>query len=375
AEKSTQVIAENLKRFNHEPVVVTVADSDKVDYVNGIKVYYVSHSNVYWSYYSKTKGGLLKILWHIISFYNPFILKKLSAIITKEKPDVVHTNNLSEFSVGTWKLVKKFKIPLVHTLRDYSLVCPRATLFRRNDICRKKNIICVFVLMLRRIFSKYPDAVTGNSQFILDYHTNSGFFKNAKKYVVYNSLETEEIAASAGQVGKVKFGYIGHLSVHKGVEFLLKIFKERIDAELHVYGSGITAEYEDYLKGSYSSKNISFHGFVKTGLALEAINVLIVPSLWFDTLPRVIYEAYSYGIPVIASDRGGAPEIIENGKTGFIYNADSAEDLVKKIRVFTDNPNLIESMAPHCLTKARDFLPDKVIRNYIDIYQDISKIS
>jgi glycosyltransferase involved in cell wall biosynthesis len=375
AEKSTQVIAENLKRLKHDPVVVTVADKDSVDYINDVKVYYVSHSNIYWSYYSKTKEGFLKILWHLISFYNPVILKKLSGIIKEEKPEVVHTNNLSEFSVGTWKLVKKLKLPLVHTLRDYALVCPRATLFRRNNICMKKNLLCLLILNLRRIFSKYPDAVTGNSHFILDYHVKSGYFKYAKKYVVYNSLETEKIVSSGERTNNLKFGYIGQLSVHKGIEFLLKVFKEKIDAELHVYGSGITPNYEDYLKINYNSKNISFHGFVKTISALGTMDVLIVPSLWFDPLPRVVYEAYSFGIPVIGSDRGGTPEIIENGKTGFIYNADSEEGLVQKIKSFLYNPSIIERMRPFCLEKARDFLPEKVIKNYIKIYESIREMN
>jgi glycosyltransferase involved in cell wall biosynthesis len=375
AEKSTQVIAENLKRLKHDPVVVTVADKDSVDYINDVKVYYVSHSNIYWSYYSKTKEGFLKILWHLISFYNPVILKKLSGIIKEEKPEVVHTNNLSEFSVGTWKLVKKLKLPLVHTLRDYALVCPRATLFRRNNICMKKNLLCLLILNLRRIFSKYPDAVTGNSHFILDYHVKSGYFKYAKKYVVYNSLETEKIVSSGERTNNLKFGYIGQLSVHKGIEFLLKVFKEKIDAELHVYGSGITPDYEDYLKINYNSKNISFHGFVKTISALGTMDVLIVPSLWFDPLPRVVYEAYSFGIPVIGSDRGGTPEIIENGKTGFIYNADSEEGLVQKIKSFLYNPSIIERMRPFCLEKARDFLPEKVIKNYIKIYESIREMN
>jgi glycosyltransferase involved in cell wall biosynthesis len=373
AEKSTQVIAENLKRLKHDPVVVTVADSDKVDYINGIKVYYVSHSNVYWSYYSKTKNSFIKIFWHILSLYNPIILKKLKKIIEKENPDVVHTNNLSEFTVGSWKLVKRYGIPLVHTLRDFSLICPRATLFRRNDICRKKNIICILILSFRRIFSKYPDAVTGNSSFILNYHIKSGFFKHSKKYVVYNSLESEKITPNRYNGGVLKFGYIGNLSMHKGIEFLLRAFRKIDKAELHVFGKGITPDYEGYLKRNYGSQKIIFHGFVKTGDAFGKINVLIVPSLCFDTLPRVIYEAYSHGIPVIGSSRGGTPEIIEKSKTGFVYNAESKGELIEKITFFFKNPYKINEMIPNCLLKARDFLPDGVMQKYISIYKEISK--
>jgi glycosyltransferase involved in cell wall biosynthesis len=373
AEKSTQVIAENLKRLKHEPFVATISDTDRIDYVNGIKVYYISHSNVYWSYYSKTKSGFLKIFWHFISLYNPVILKKLAKIIKEENPEIVHTNNLSEFTVGAWKLVKKYRIPIVHTLRDFSLICPRATLFRRNDICRKKNSICLLILKFRRIFSKYPDAVTGNSHFVLDQHVKSGFFKYSKKYVVYNSLEDEKINSIKRRSGNLRFGYVGQLSYHKGVEFLCRAFREKNLAKLHIFGRGITEEYENYLKENYGSEMIIFHGFIKTQIALNSIDVLIVPSLCFDSLPRVIYEAYSHGVPVIGTSRGGTPEIIETGRTGYVYDAESVDELIQKVKLFIDKPSLIEEMKSNCMEKARDFLPDKVMQNYIDIYEDLSK--
>jgi len=170
AEKSTQVIVENLKKFDIEPVVLTVSDKEKVEYVNGVKVYYIQHSNVYWSYHSKTKKNILKIFWHIFSLYNFSILKRVNKIIKEENPDIVHTNNLSEFTVGLWRIIKKNKIPLLHTLRDYSLLCPRAILFKKDDVCKRKNLLCTLILRFRRVFSRFPDAVAGNSRFILDKH-------------------------------------------------------------------------------------------------------------------------------------------------------------------------------------------------------------
>jgi len=374
AEKSTQIIAENLSQYGMEPIIVTIAEKDKVDYVNGVKVYYVYHSNVYWSYYSKTKKAFLKVFWHIKSLYNFSILKKVERIVNKEAPDIVNTNNLSEFSVGIWRVIKKNKIPLVHTLRDFSLVCPRATLFKRGDICRKKNLVCILMLWFRRHFSKYVDAVVGNSQFVLDEHIKSGFFKNSDKYVIYNSLESEKISNNIGKVRvRPAFGYIGHLSYHKGIEFLLKAFMNYDTADLYVFGKGITLDYENYLKNKYKSENIIFYGFKKAEEAFSMVNVLIVPSLCHDVLPRVIYEAYSFGVPVIGSNRGGIPEIIDKGKTGFIYSAQSEKELVEKINIFVENPEIIKYMSPYCLKKAEDFLPEKVLKKYIDIYEDVYK--
>jgi glycosyltransferase involved in cell wall biosynthesis len=374
AEKSTQIIAENLNKSGIETIVLTVSDKEKVDYINGVKVYYIYHSNFYWAYYSKTKGAFLKAFWHIASLYNFNILKKVNKIIKKEAPDIVNTNNLSEFSVGIWKIIKKNKIPVVHTLRDYSLVCPRATLFKRGDICRRKNLICVLMLNFRRLFSKYVDAVVGNSNFILNEHIKSGFFKDSSKYVVYNSLEIGKISNDIEEVSKEPvFGYIGHLSYHKGIEFLLKVFMESNISELHVFGKGITVGYENYLKDKYKSDKITFHGFKKTEEAFNMIDVLVVPSLWYDPLPRVIYEAYSFGVPVIGSDRGGIPEIIDTGNTGFVYIANSEKELVGKISIFVKNPKILKDMTLYCLKKAEDFLPEKVLKKYIDIYESAYK--
>lgn len=373
AEKSTQIIAENLHKSGIEPIVVTISDREKVDYVNGVKVYYVYHYNVYWSYYSKTRKAILKIFWHLKSLYNFPILKKIDEILKKEKPDIVNTNNLSEFSVGIWKVIKKNKIPVVHTLRDFSLVCPRATLFRRKDICRRKNLICMLILSFKRLFSKYVDAVTGNSNFVLNKHIKAGFFKNSKKYVVYNSLESKKIRFKIKNSKSLNFGYIGHLSYHKGVEFLLKVFKDNNLADLYIFGRGITIDYENYLKDRYKSKNIKFCGFKKAEEAFNMIDVLIVPSLWYDVLPRVIYESYSFGVPVIGSNRGGIPEVIDIGKTGFVFQPESEEELLDRIKIFKENPGMVTMMAPNCLKKAENFLPEKVLSKYVNIYKNICK--
>ena len=370
AEKSVQIIAENLKNFDMVPVIVSISDKEYIDYINGVKVYYLYHSNIYWSYYSKTKKSILKPFWHFFSLYNFIITKKVRRIIEKENPDIVHTNNLSEFSVGIWRVFKKKRIPIVHTLRDYSLLCSRSTLFIRGDNCKNKKLVCKLILAFRRRFSMYVDVVVGNSYFILMEHINSGFFKNSQKKVIYNSLESEKICVKKRATSYLNFGFIGLLSYHKGIELLLRVFKEMDIESLYVFGKGITSDYENYLKNKYVSNKISFKGFAKTEEAFKKIDVLVIPSLWHDPLPRVLYEAYSYGVPVIGSDRGGIPEIIDVGKTGFIFNPDFEEQLKDKINIFKNNPEIIERMSLSCVEKARDFLPEKVVRNYVNVYRE-----
>jgi glycosyltransferase involved in cell wall biosynthesis len=374
AEKSVQIIAENLSKFDVLPVVVTISDKEKIDYVNGVKVYYLYHSNVYWSYYSKIKKSILKPFWHFFSLYNFIIIKKVKDIIKKENPDIAHTNNLSEFSVGIWRVFKKNKVPVVHTLRDYSLLCPRSILFRRGEICTNNKFICRSILAFRRSFSKYVDAVVGNSNFILQKHLSSGFFKNSLRFVYNNSLESEKISIKKYKTGKINFGYIGILAPHKGIELLLRVFIEMETEKLYVFGKGLNPDYENYLKNKYASNKISFRGFTETEEAFNIIDVLVIPSLWHDPLPRVLYEAFSHGVPVIGSDRGGIPEIVDVGKTGFIFNPDFEEQLKEKINIFKNNPGLIEDMSLRCTEKAREFMPEKVIYNYVNVYRKFRKI-
>jgi len=371
AEKSIQIIAENLKKFDIEPIVISISDKEKIYHINGVKVYYIYHSNVYWSYYSKTKKAILKPFWHFFSLYNFIILNRINKIIKEEKPDIAHTNNLSEFSIGVWKVLKRSRVPVVHTLRDYSLLCPRATLFRRNNNCEKENIICKTMLAFRRKFSRYVDLVVGNSDFILKKHIESGFFKKAKIRVIFNSLESGKINKRKVKTNNLSFGFIGMLSPHKGIEILLEAFQGISNVDLHIFGRGVNQEYEDHLKDKYHSEKIRFHGFVKTEKAFRSIDVLIVPSIWNDPLPRVIYEAYSFGVPVIGSNRGGTPEIIDEDRTGFIFDPDLKEDLINKINIFNNNPKIIEGMYHYCIEKAIDFLPEKVVKRYIAVYKEV----
>ena len=89
------------------------------------------------------------------------------------------------------------------------------------------------------------------------------------------------------------------------------------------------------------------------------IDFLICPSLYNEPLPRVVYEAYSYGIPVIAADSGGTPEMVVNGATGFLYNSDSNSALsdcinkalsISELEYFDMRKNCIEYAKKHAET-------------------------
>ena len=96
----------------------------RVGQVNGVKVYYVHLKNIYWPFGHPEVPVIAKPLWHAIDAYNPFMASVIGDILDAEAIDVVHTHNLTGFSVSAWRQVKQRGLPLVHTLRDYSLLCP-----------------------------------------------------------------------------------------------------------------------------------------------------------------------------------------------------------------------------------------------------------
>jgi glycosyltransferase involved in cell wall biosynthesis len=88
-------------------------------------------------------------------------------------------------------------------------------------------------------------------------------------------------------------------------------------------------------------------------------------------LGLVIAEAYSFGIPVIAARRGGIPEIVEEGKTGYLFDPSQPGELERQIARFLDRPELAADMADHCRAKVKDFSLAHFLQQYLAIYRGI----
>ncbi len=377
AERSVQILAEGLLEWNITPVIVTTSDRDFVDYVNNVKVYYVNVPNLYWMKTSKEQPKWKKPFWHLFDMYNPLVSKKISIILQSENPDIIHTNNLAGFSVAIWDLAKKFGIPVLHTLRDYYLLCPSSTMFRNGGNCKSQCKLCKLYSFIKMFCSnKYVDGVVGVSKFILNRHLNFGYFRNCKiKTFIYNPIKSTDFISlrRKRKRKKVVFGLVGVMSPNKGTEFVLRFFKELdlLNAKLLVFGKGINKDYEKRLKAKYASHNIVFRGFGEPEKIYNDLDVTIIPSLWHEPFPRVLIESYSYGIPVLASNRGGIPENVIEGKTGFIFNPDEKEDFKKKLKMMIYYVCSGRFSYEEIVKFSRKFQVELVVENYISQYKKI----
>jgi len=147
---------------------------------------------------------------------------------------------------------------------------------------------------------------------------------------------------------KIVFAYCGGLSPHKGIHLLLKSFRDLDpqNAELRLYGSCFHEDaYLGYLKDiANSDERIRFCGTYsedQVGEALSDIDVLVLPSLWYENYPLVLHEALACNVPVIASNIGGMAEKVMPSMNGFTFKAGDAKDLEETLKFVLDSPDIL----------------------------------
>ncbi|HPP66655.1 MAG TPA: glycosyltransferase family 4 protein [bacterium] len=371
AEKSTQILAEELINKNMKTVVVCIHPyKDKTEFYNGVKIYYLNHRNIYFKFKKRNFADqLLKPLNFLIDTYNPFIGEAIKEILKTERPDIIHTNNIYGISPVIWKIAKDFHLPVVHTLRDLQLLCAGGTMFKKHTLCQRQCLECKILTSTRKYFSKNIDYVVGISNFILNEHLEYGLFNNTKKAVIFNPLLSEPISLPKTEVhSPVKFLYLGGVFEHKGFYFLIKAFSKlghiKNKWELLIAGRG---EYNE----KNHPENIKFLGFTQVKKIYPDADVLIVPSIWNEPFGRIIVEANSYGLPVIGSNRGGIPELILHGKTGFIFNPNNEDDFLNYVKLFIENPDMVLKLSPNCLEYSHRFTKDRIADMYIQTYYSL----
>jgi len=143
----------------------------------------------------------------------------------------------------------------------------------------------------------------------------------------------------------IVIGNIGGVGHYKGTHVLIDAISrlKRNDFMLKIFG-----KYDDlYVKGIMKEKErlpIEFLGkydFERLPEILSQIDIMVLPSICNDTAPQTIFESYSAGIPIIASNIGGFPDFIKDGINGYLFKAGNSQELAKKIDELLSNPQKI----------------------------------
>ena len=378
------VAAELAKKISlkHEVVVMTTTPQKgfKVqrEIFNGVRVIRFYPLNLYNNFEFRKQPTVLKPFWHGIDIWNVHTYLTVRQTLIEEKPDLIHTHNISGLSPSVWSAAASLKIPIVHTLHDYSLLCSKTTLLKNNgDICDLSCLGCCFFRIFKKQFSKAVNAVISPSRFVLDMLVSNNFFPEAKKHVVFYGIELQKHEKrSLTNKNDITFLYIGQLEKHKGIEVLLKAFLKLSPKNLSLHIAGTGSMKEKIKEAAEKDKRIKFHGFVegdaKKKLFLSS-NILIVPSIWYENSPKVIYEAYSFGLPVLGSRIGGIPELIDHEKTGFLFESCSSNDLQSTMANLIEDPGLFEVLIQNCYKKAEIFSLENQVNDHLEIFNDLIK--
>lgn len=377
-------LAEALKAKGHEVVFFAMKDEEK-NMPSEQDKYFVSNASV--------NGGIkskLNMILHIA--YSKEAYTKMKALLVGEKPDLVILNLVhKQITLSIIDAIKEYddKLPIFWTMHDLIAVCPAYTMLDgEGNVCEKcldgnfKHCIenrCIKGSTLMSYLSVYEaeyirkkkwydkvDLFICPSEFYRR-KLEEANFTSSKIITLRNPLPINtKYECNESNDGYVL--YFGRLTKEKGVKTLIDAVKNT-DYRLLILGTGpIENELKEYAK---DYRNIEFKGF-QTGKALEDYvknsRCVVLPSEWYENGPYSAMEAMAAGKPLIVSDNGGLPELVEDGKNGFVYSANEGSKALEECigKIFTLTNEQYCDMIQFATKKAIDsFNPEK----YVDMIE------
>ncbi|SDU24245.1 Glycosyltransferase involved in cell wall bisynthesis [Polaribacter sp. Hel1_33_78] len=340
AEKSVQALAENFSALGNDIIVICLGKEDVSYKLNGVTIYTVKIKNDYWPFDTANKSSFEKLKWHLKDASNNKYNDFLHNLFLSYKPDVLFTNNISGFSTKVWRTASNLNIKIVHTLRDYYLQCPKTTKFKGNLNCLTLCNDCKLLSLPKKKDSSKINYLIGISNYILNDHIDKGYFNGVENEVIFNGFEIPEKKIPEKKNTNT-FGFIGQVNESKGIELILESFSKISSSSWRFLIAGAVDEkYLKQLNKINSSVQIEYLGYMDSSKFFEMIDVLIVPSLWNEPFGRVVLESIINKKPVIASDKGGIPEILSNNKQ-FIFSP-KVNELTVLLEKIIANSNFLD---------------------------------
>ena len=284
----------------------------------------------------------------------------LEHVLDEFRPDLVHMHNIyHQLSPSILQPLKKRGIPAVLTMHDYKLACPTYQFLAHGQICeaclggkfhnaarRRCNngsfsaslLNSVEMTLHSRMNAYGPvDIFSCPSRFLAKKMDEAGVYPD-KLRVVNNFVATDETKLKEGPGGGIIFA--GRLSFEKGVDVLVRA-AAKIDAPLDIAGDGPERPGLEALAKELGATKITFHGRLPMSELHDYVrtaSVSVVPSRWYENQPLSILESFACGVPVVGTDLGGIPELIEPGVDGDIVMPNDADALAASLETFVRDP-------------------------------------
>lgn len=343
---TSELIARALTMAGHEVEVVTATDGPYEDHSRGYRVTSIGSPNIYANYWVP-RPGWQKMIWHTLENFNPVAYVRARKAIRAFKPDLLATISIENVNVATWLAARKAGVPIVHFLHSYFLNCWRGSLYHKGKSCETRCTSCKLLSVGKRASAVQVDAVVGEARYIIDRHVRDGLFGDAKHYVIPSPM-TDDPAPVApapktlAEGQPVRIGYIGNLSVEKGVFTLAKVARRLREAygervRFVIAGTG-REDVTEELKQAMPGDATTFLGWCKPHDFYSQVDIVVVPSQWNEPFGRVSIEPLEYALPVIVARSGGLPENVDDGVSGRIFTPGDADALTGILAGLIDDP-------------------------------------
>lgn len=365
AEKSVQTLAESLRDLGCEQSVVCNGPHSSNDSVNHMNVIRIPSTGPYFPFDNKRRSIIAKLRWQ---FADGYLGRRslLRSIIKSESPDIIHTHNFMGFGPALFKTILESNAKWVHTIRDYSLICPKTTMFAKGRTCGRPCIKCMAFRKFSYLPLFRPDIIVGISNFILGIHLKHIRQGVKQHMVIYNPVSSVlydrdiDIKKSL----KLRVGFIGRLETQKGIELFLSLMGQPELKDVHwtIAGRGTQAITDKLKLLDKNMTNFQFLGFIKADEFYSQIDVVCVPSLWDEPFGRIPIEAALYGVFPIVSDKGGLPEVINALNFGEVAKP-TVNSFAKKIQNFKNSRTQL------CKPNYNTFRSSNIAQQYYQTYE------
>jgi glycosyltransferase involved in cell wall biosynthesis len=338
----------------------------------------------------------IRIGWHII--WNQQAYENITRLIEEFRPDVAHCFNVyHQLSPSVLRALQKKHIPTVLTLCDFKAISPNYFLYdfsKRQLWDSASGIRCILDRVIKHSFAKsiicacekwLHDALgsyqrvnlfLSPSDFLIQKYRDLGFTGRMTRIhhpVIPQTTLVSSSPALPWHERPETYLFFGRLSPEKGVEVLLRAFVLLPEKRLEIVGFGPDETYLKQLADTLGiNQRVIFVGGEYGEALMKRINsakAVIMPAMWYENQPFVLMDSLQSDTPVVASDIGGIPDIVQDGMNGFLFRSGDASDLASCLsRLQTYD---IENILRNAKKTAGDYTASRYQEEILSLYEEV----
>ncbi len=351
------------------------------------ETYFVEHIDFQQELADMNLAGALHVLSRSVS--NRKAVGLFRQLIEDFKPDIIHLQNihhqLTPAIIGP--AIRK-SIPVVWTLHDYNILCPDHAFLRKDRLCMKCSTGGYYHAIVNRC-KKGSLGASILAALECAVHNPWKLSKRINKFICPSSFMARLLAECKIPRDKIVhvppflpdpklrvsdgdyFIYAGRLSAEKGLSILVEAFRRLPQTKLVVIGDGpLKNDLHSFIE-NHRLENVKLVGFQSpenVQKIMAGCMALVMPSICLENMPYAIIEAMACAKPVIASNLGGMPEMVEHGENGLLFEPGDVDSLVNCVNQLVSSPESARNMG---LQGAEIFRRRYSVENH---YRNIMKV-